>query len=172
MSRNRRSYIRSRSCRPASALASEFQRREPRIACQMLRRDLIGGDAVMDVGARGLRGWTPVSHAAADRAWSPGPSPEREGVVLARPVKMDISFRTLASGSRRYGRSNPAPSAAGVHCGMLMPFGTNPKARRTGAGLAIEASARTGSIDSSSGRAIAAPTPLMNVRLGICIFSV
>src|SRR5438105_2288926 len=69
------------------------------------------------------------------------------------------------------GSSNAGPTAWGVQSAMFTPLGTKMKAMRRGKpgavpGLAAKESA--GTIDSSIGSAIAAPSPLRKVRRGNC----
>ncbi len=71
-----------------------------------------------------LRQWTPVRNTAPARAWSPGPSPSALPFSCSRPDSTSIRSFTGASGLRMRVSSKLAPSAAGVHCSIVTPFGT------------------------------------------------
>ncbi len=68
-------------------------------------------------------GCAPVSQLAAERAWSPPPSPFERPRSWARPVRTSRSFLCGLSGSRIHGSSKSAPSVVGVQSGMCAPFG-------------------------------------------------
>ena len=69
--------------------------------------------------------------------------------------------------------SNPAPSVAGVHLFMIMPFGTYMTPNRfTGLAAVFAMADSAGTMLSSSGSAIMAPMPLNTVRRGIAFFEI
>ena len=70
-------------------------------------------------------GGMPVRKRVLARACTPGSSPGfSAGGLLFIPVKTAMWSRNGSSGSRMGVNSNPAPSVAGVHLFMIMPFGT------------------------------------------------
>src|ERR1700676_2503223 len=72
--------------------------------------------------------------------------------------------RNCASGSRIGGRSKPAPSVAGVHLSIMIPFGTSMNDMRIGRAVSA---AKAGVMASSTGKAKAAPAPRKKVRRGM-----
>src|SRR5580765_4048073 len=69
-----------------------------------------------------------------------------------------------ASGSRTGVRAKPAPSVAGVHLSIMIPFGTSMKHMRIGCAVCA---AKAGVMASRKGRARAAPAPRKKVRRGM-----
>ena len=115
-------------------VAAELERREARLPGEMLRRDLIDRDAVVDVGAGGLA----RVHAGQVRGGRArvvaGAVAERVAVAMARAPTAPASRRGTAPAASESARTaNPAPSPFGVQSAIVMPFGTYVKASRSGA---------------------------------------
>src|SRR5215213_10186870 len=72
--------------------------------------------------------------------------------------------RNVASGSSTGVSSKSAPSFAGVHLSIMMPFGTSMNDRRIGRTVSGAATASAGIIASSIGNASAAPAPRSTAR--------
>ena len=79
-----------------------------------------------------------------------------------------MSCRNGSSGFITRENSKPAPAPFGVQSGIVMPFGTYVKPRRTGRPWK-RAAANAGVIASSMGSAMTAPTPLRKLRRGRCV---
>src|SRR6266478_973686 len=78
--------------------------------------------------------WTPVRNVDAARAWSPAPSfGSGTPGVSSSPLSTRTWSRNGASGSSTGVHANRAPSAAGVHRSMMIPFGAYTTASRRGA---------------------------------------
>ena len=121
-------------CRPGVAriavadgpriVASELERGEPRRRTDVLRRDLVDRDAVLDVGAGGLAGMDAgqvrggragvIARAIAERHAVPVREAREDRHVLAERA---IGFITRDS-------SKAAPAPFGVQSAIVMPFGT------------------------------------------------
>src|SRR5579862_5034552 len=107
-------------------------------------------------------GCAPVSQLAPARAWSPGPSPKASPLCCSRPVRTSNLSRNASIGCSVLVNSKAAPSAAGVQSFMMMPLGVYRNAIR---GTAVRlGAANAGVIESSTGRAMAAPKPCRKVR--------
>src|SRR5437763_16200810 len=72
--------------------------------------------------------------------------------------------RNSASGSRTGVNAKLAPSVAGVHLSIMIPFGTSMNAIRVGRAVGV---AKAGVMASSKGRASVAAVPRKKLRRGI-----
>src|SRR5262245_60807603 len=95
--------------------------------------------------------------------------PGRPGVgTHARLLSTSRSSLNGASGASVGVSSKAAPSAAGVHCSMTMPFGTYITPNRViGFAAVFWSAVNDGTMASSSGSASVAPMPRRTVRRGI-----
>ena len=69
-------------------------------------------------------GSMPVRKAPAGLAWAPEAPDRDRAPVLSSPLSTSRRSRYGSSGFRVGVKSNPRPSASGVHRSMTMPFGT------------------------------------------------
>ena len=113
-------------------------------------------------------GSTPVRKAPAGLACDPG-FPVRElAPVLSSPLSTSSCRRWASSGFNVGVSSKALPSAAGVQCFMMIPFGTYTVQKRgTRRAGVFDSAVRAGTIPSSSGSASVAPTPRSTVRRGM-----
>ena len=115
----------------------------------------------------------PVMNAPAGLAWAPEPPVRELAPVLSRPLSTSRCFRCASSGFSVGVNSKSAPSAAGVHPAMMMPFGTYTVPKRAiGLAAVFDRAVSAGTIPSSSGSAKVAPMPRSMVRRGMAFFAI
>ena len=116
----------------AGLLASQLEGRQPGLRGQGLGHDLVGGDPVPDVRARGLLG----VHAGEEAGGGPrvvaGAVPQLVGVVVGEPAQHQQVLAERLQRLQDAGEREGPPSSAGFQSGMMMPFGTYTKDSRTG----------------------------------------
>ena len=119
------------------------------------------------------RGSTPVRKAPAGLACAPE-APVRElAPVLSSPLSTSSCRRWASSGLNVGVSSKALPSAAGVQCSMMMPFGTYTVQKRgTGRAGVFASAVSAGTIPSSNGNASVAPTPRSTVRRGMAFLAI
>ena len=144
---------------------------------ELLGRNLIGGNA--ETGNRrrpSCAGATPVRNVAAARAWSPGPSPSARPLTCASPLNtFDLLAERLERlhrraelevGARGLWRPEERARALVARADDAVGRIDVAQARPASPPAASAASVNAGTIESSSGSAIAAPRPRRKVRRG------
>jgi hypothetical protein len=141
---------------------AEFERSQLRMLAQLLRSDLIGGDARLNVDLRFLR-MNPVRKVAPARAWSPAPSPSARPCTCASPLKTSSRSRNGSNGFIVDANSKLAPSVAGVHLFIMIRWA---RRRNRDAQPVSRLAVKAGVIASNNGKASVTPIPRRNVRRG------